>query len=1048
MSFLVSLFCSISLFASMCSPQLGALSILKASQGGTGIGTATAGDVGKVLKVSDDDPFTFILDTDNTGAGGSFPFDIKTNFGSTTFSSTTPYWARTGLFASSTSYFDSLSATNATSTNLGVTLIQAIGSGGVDFHSSNGTQILQIGGGGGSNATFSGGVNIDGTTRLATSLTGLAYTTSGTVSAVTNGTGGQILSMVNGVPAFVATTTFSSGLSYSAGNVTNTGVLSITATSPITRDTATGAVTIACATCLTSSTGVSSITGTANQITASASVGAVTLSLPNQVNFPLGFSSAQGSTTNATSTNLHIIGLSAGGLGVDGNGKVYSGATTTAGTGLTFSGGAFNVNTSQNIATLSNLTTDGYVKTGGGAGTLSVQAVPIPATDGGTAQTTYTKGDLLYSSATNVLSKLGIGTGGYVLGVSDGLPVWVSTSSITAAPAGTNGQIQYNNNSATGAIGNSFWNSAKQTLGLGTTTPQWLLQLATSTAPQLTLSDASLTAAHWSFRTINGILYISSSSPSTFATSTNALMYFGASNGLVAIGSTTPTIGKMSITADNSTSNALYITGNTNSFLEANIQNNNSGSSASSDFTATANNGTASSVYVDFGINGSGGGAAPFTTANQGYIYHIDNTFNIGALGSSAELRFFTTGGTSPVQQAVIAKTGAFGIGTSTPTRLLTLATSTNPQLRFTDSSLTADQWNFRSNGNNFMLATSSASTGATSTRSVIEIDTNGTLTLGKLLTVANGGTGAATFTANGVLYGNTTSAISVTAQGGANTILTANSGAPAFSSSPVIGTSVTSPIFYGGSAAGSTHTIRSTSGVGVGVDAIIFGTGNNGANENFRLTLGGAGFGTTTPKWLVQLATSTAPQLTLSDNGSITNNHWSFRNIAGKLFFATTSPSTYSTSTASGMWFDINGRLNTQKSLSVTDGSTARYISGFNDRTLLLASTTPGDRDFTTYQTGTSTFYVWNPFKAQTLLSVHCRTSNNTLIVNVGTGSATTTNGSNGDIVCTPTGTTYTMTTNNAYSARGNILISAGSATTTDPNNVTITTTWTEQAD
>lgn len=55
-------------------------------------------------------------------------------------------------------------------------------------------------------------------------------------------------------------------------------------------------------------------------------------------------------------------------------------------------------------------------------------------------------------------------------------------------------------------------------------------------------------------------------------------------------------------------------------------------------------------------------------------------------------------------------------------------------------------------------------------------------LTTNALVTVAQGGTGVGTFTANGVLYGNTTGAVLVTAQGGASTVLTANAGAPVFS--------------------------------------------------------------------------------------------------------------------------------------------------------------------------------------------------------------------------------------------------------------------------
>jgi trimeric autotransporter adhesin len=78
------------------------------------------------------------------------------------------------------------------------------------------------------------------------------------------------------------------------------------------------------------------------------------------------------SSTNATTTNLHITGLSLGGLATDANGRVYAAATTTAGTGLTYAANAFSVNTTQNIAKLSNLTGNGFVKTSGGDGTLSI----------------------------------------------------------------------------------------------------------------------------------------------------------------------------------------------------------------------------------------------------------------------------------------------------------------------------------------------------------------------------------------------------------------------------------------------------------------------------------------------------------------------------------------------------------------------------------------------------------------------------------------------------------------------------------------------------
>lgn len=52
----------------------------------------------------------------------------------------------------------------------------------------------------------------------------------------------------------------------------------------------------------------------------------------------------------------------------------------------------------------------------------------LAATDGGTGQSTYTTGDLLYASSTSALSKVGIGTDVQVLGVSGGIPTWTNFS--------------------------------------------------------------------------------------------------------------------------------------------------------------------------------------------------------------------------------------------------------------------------------------------------------------------------------------------------------------------------------------------------------------------------------------------------------------------------------------------------------------------------------------------------------------------------------------------------------------------------------------------
>ena len=93
------------------------------------------------------------------------------------------------------------------------------------------------------------------------------------------------------------------------------------------------------------------------------------MSTSTVIGFLNGLFSTASTTINST---FKLPTLATGGLWVDPAGLVSSGATTTAGTGLTYSGNAFNVNTSQVIATLSNLTDNGFVKTSGGGGTLSV----------------------------------------------------------------------------------------------------------------------------------------------------------------------------------------------------------------------------------------------------------------------------------------------------------------------------------------------------------------------------------------------------------------------------------------------------------------------------------------------------------------------------------------------------------------------------------------------------------------------------------------------------------------------------------------------------
>lgn len=110
----------------------------------------------------------------------------------------------------------------------------------------------------------------------------------------------------------------------------------------------------------------------------------------------------------------------------------------------------------------------------------------------------------------------------------------------------------------------------------------------------------------------------------------------------------------------------------------------------------------------------------------------------------------------------------------------------------------------FTANGVMFGNATSALGVTAAGTQyQCLQAGSGGTPTFGAVqlnqgaavsgtLPVGNGGTGDSTLTTNGVLYGNGTSGIQATSQGSANSVLISNAGAPSFSQSPTIQDSVT----------------------------------------------------------------------------------------------------------------------------------------------------------------------------------------------------------------------------------------------------------------
>ena len=87
---------------------------------------------------------------------------------------------------------------------------------------------------------------------------------------------------------------------------------------------------------------------------------------------------------------------------------------------------AWTTDSSYAVTTFSGGTT-GLLPSSATSGAITLTGT-LAVANGGTNITSYTTGDILYASASGVISKLGIGTNGQQLVVSGGLPAWTSVS--------------------------------------------------------------------------------------------------------------------------------------------------------------------------------------------------------------------------------------------------------------------------------------------------------------------------------------------------------------------------------------------------------------------------------------------------------------------------------------------------------------------------------------------------------------------------------------------------------------------------------------------
>ena len=252
-------------------------------------------------------------------------------------------------------------------------------------------------------------------------------------------------------------------------------------------------------------------------------------------------------------------------------------------------------------------------------------------------------------------------------------------------------------------------------------------------------------------------------------------------------------------------------------------------------------------------LNAVNGGTGATTFTANGVVYgNATSALGVTAAGTTGQVLIGNTGG-APTWSSTIPTTAgvtsiSFGTTGLTPNTGTTGAVTVAGTLVVANGG-TGQSSNLTQYGviygstTTAMASTTAGTTGQPLLSNTTSGPAFGNLNIGTAntnvtgtLTVTNGGTGAATFTSNGVLYGNATSAIQVTAQGAANSILTANAGAPSFSASPTIGTSVTVPLVIGGTAASSVLTLESTSGAGT-TDSIQFLTASQSEAARYDTT-------------------------------------------------------------------------------------------------------------------------------------------------------------------------------------------------------------------
>jgi len=460
------------------------------------------------------------------------------------------------------------------------------------------------------------------------------------------------------------------------------------------------------------------------------------------------------------------------------------------------------------------------------SGTLSLSA-PLSVANGGTGTSTYTTGDILYASATNTLSKLGIGSAGQVLTVSSGIPSWGSngitgvgtmttTSYAEGATISGNSLILAPANATNGGVvtagdqtfaGAKTFNSDIKTNGITVGRGNNATTVSNTAVGYLSLNanTSGIENVAFGYRT----LLANTTGSGNLAFGQNALVnnQDGTANTAVGGAAMESNISGIQNTAVGSQALNSNKNSNNTAIGYYSLKLNNDGNNNTGVGTNAMKNNVSGSFNTAVGVSALLNTSGTYNTAIGFEARVLDGatTTNATAIGNGAIASASNTIQLGNTAVTSINTSGALTTGAVT----YPIAHGTNGQVLTTTGSGTLT-WTAPSTGG--VTTISGGTTGLTPATA-----TSGVVTLAGTLTATNGGTGQSTYATGDILYASAANTLSKLSKGSDGQVLTVSSGIPSWGSNGLYTlntTSAASQIFTS-TTSGTDFTISSGLGSG-----------------------------------------------------------------------------------------------------------------------------------------------------------------------------------------------------------------------------------------